>query len=152
MQPKPILKAIESELGLVLHNVHSINNGGCGIFAEHLYYTLSKAGLEPIITVIGKGEEQIKEVLRNNGKGSEIEFYHIVLYVDGYYIDSGGLMIDLPLRWINATLVRGMSIDLLKEWNKDENNWNPCFDRSQIKYIEGGFKKIEKKVLKDLED
>ena len=150
MQPKQILKEIVNELGLVVHNVNFINSGGCGIFAEHFYYTLSKAGLKPTIVVIGRGEQQIKEALQNNGKHYDIHFSHIMLYVDGVYLDSHGVHIKLHSQWSNHAVVTGMPIDLLKEWNQDAGSWNPTFDRNQIKYIEGGFKKIEKKVLKDL--
>jgi hypothetical protein len=146
-----VVQAVLNEYALVVNRINHINLGGCGLFAEYLYLTLTNLGLKPKIAIVGRNKDTIKYVLKNNGSAHDLQWSHIIVYVGGMYLDSSGIRISpSPDAVRYPDVVTGMSLDLLREWNNNPRYWNPTFDRRQKKYIEYGFKEIEKKASKKL--
>ncbi len=147
-----LLKAVIDEFGFVNNYVTNINRGGCGFFAQYLYMTLYNIGLQPDITIVGRGEENIKNVIQNNGSPNDITHWaHILIHVEGKYIDSDGVLINpTPDKVQYPDIVKGLTIELLREWNKNFRYWNPTFDRSQKETIKKGFLEIERIVKKKI--
>lgn len=150
---KEIIKtALEKYAETTGNKVWNLNRGGCGIFAEHLYYVLKKAGLDPKIVIIGGISHLIENSIKHNLSGRDLEFTHIVLRVNGYYVDSDAIRTPRAVlaKWRNDCVIEGLTIEQLNSWNKDEYVWNSDFDRSQIKKIEKGFEKINKIINEKL--
>lgn len=103
---KAILVANElyEEYKPINEKVKYINHGGCGIFAEHLYYTLIKLGLKPSLGVITRNVKGMRERIiawkTHSGAVAESVFVvnhgyacidHIVVILEGKIIDSEGV-------------------------------------------------------------
>jgi len=155
MKRKKVLDILNTELQKINNNHQSINRGGCGIFAEALYLSLSKVGLKPKLAVLTRrtemDEKEVKKNLKNNANAYEVPFSHIVVVIGKKYIDSNGVQksfMNTPF-W-NCLCVKGMDVELLKEWNKNKYNWNDVFNRTQIPSIKKKIKAIEPKLIEVL--
>lgn len=139
----------------VFNNIKHINNGGCGIFAEGLYYTLKKLNLKPKLVLLTTNAEEANITIKNNHKNIPLHYnIHIMVYVNGKYIDISGIKdkvyIDsFRFGYSKAYPIKDLPIELLREWNKIEDNWNERFDRSNIKKILTGMNKIVNKYNKE---
>ena len=100
MQEIDVLFELSEECVKTINDeIPTINQGGCGIFAEKLYNILDKMGLNPTVVFITRYTGDWREWLGYdlNDKGVSIRngmldpFCHVMVKVDGYYLDSSGI-------------------------------------------------------------
>ena len=133
----------------------TINYGGCGLFAKSLHKALTTKGYDVKFVFLSHTKYARNLV---NGEIDDFDWinilengnwFHIVAYVNGKYIDANGVYSD---KGDYLTNVRGgrmaffskeFGVDLLSELVNTEYGWNPTFKRELIK-------PIEKKLIKDL--
>lgn len=148
MNRKLILTKAVNMLPIVLNDVKNINAGGCGLFAEHFYYFLQSIGFNPTLAIVTTSPQMTEEQLHNNGTPMYTPFNHIMIWIDefGLYLDSNGIHTAQPIIYPKKSygVVKGMDIQLLREWNKNEHiaHWNPTFNRKQVNKIKKGFKEV----------
>lgn len=135
--------------------VGNINCGGCGIFAEKLFILLINLGLKPKLIVLTENKKGMDDRILNNNYRAYIT--HIVIKLGNRYIDSLGLyktIDEIRLKhgysiW-ECRISTKLTLDKLKEWNKDAGIWNRKFDRNHIKTIEKKLNECYKKAEKVL--
>lgn len=167
---KAILIANElyNEYKPINEKVKYINHGGCGIFAEHLYCTLIKLGLNPSLGVITRNAKGMMERIiawrSHNGVIAESIYEvnhgcacvdHVVVILEGKIIDSEGVYNSYKEikdgRYSEYEITDTLCLKVLRSWNNEGNFWNWFFDRSNIKLIEKKLEDCYKKVKKNLE-
>ncbi len=151
-----LFEFIRQEFQKINNSVYKLNAGGCGIFAEFAYRSLVNVGLKPELAVLTRPNEmtvdKVKESLRNNASAFEVPFNHVVLIIGKKLIDSNGVHNhprDISEHYSRLHLVKGLDVELLKEWNSNPYNWNTIFDRKKIPLIQKRMRKFEK-ALKDV--
>lgn len=132
--------------------IENINNGGCGVFAESAFNMLSELGLKPklVIIALDSVKSLTKSCVSNKASFSYTPFHHIVIQINGKYLDSKGLYNNLSETEHYKSgfgVVKGLPIDLLSEWNKEEFGWNPKFDREKnVEKIEDELFYVKEKI------
>lgn len=147
---KELLHKLQPELRKLDFSIANVNCGGCGLFAEELYNTLSKVGYKLEIGIITRDVEEITNRITNNKNGGGADWSHIVIVTKGVIIDSDGLHSNVKEFHYSGepTIVTGMSIELLKQWNSIKGDWNPTFDRKKyLPIIKKEFLRIEEEVF-----
>lgn len=132
-----------------------INEGGCGIFAKHLYIALNRLGFDTKIVFIGETEnkDQLTYLAENNKiKGKRFGVLHCLIALNDYiFLDSDGVQLPPNIR-VSASsgteYFGELSIESLDTLNHFKDAWNDMFDVKCEKDIEKCFSTIEK----DFED
>ena len=139
-------------------NHSTINYGGCGIFAQLLYYNMRKyLGITPEIVIFDwPWNQELSGTYGVNQYDSLGEFaadgytcIHITLKVNDYYIDSSGIH---KKQWFEKAyrskllVHEGMKIQTLVKWVRSSDAWNPTFDRYSIGDINDDMVEVMKHV------
>jgi hypothetical protein len=128
--------------------VPNINCGGCGIFAEALYNSLTKLGNKPKLIVLTNNPTYMRLCIREDiGINS---LWHIIVKVGNYYYDSNGRFSSVSdiikkYDYPNLTCV-DVPIERLAEWNKDKSIWNSKFNRAHINKVHNVLNTITQKI------
>ncbi len=67
------IERLSKTLNALAEKFVSVNSGGCGIAALHLYFALRRVGQKPKLVVAG-------------------EFYHVMIELDGRLLDAHGIV------------------------------------------------------------
>jgi len=134
-----LLTDIFKEIQPINEQVDSINCGGCGVFAEHLYDLFIKLGHKPELAIITNSKKDMDKRVKGIPWENYPSITHIVVKVDKYYMDNSGVfdkIEDVPGYgfWGNE-LCTDLTIETLKEWTSWSSLWNDTFDRKHIKTI-----------------
>ncbi len=153
MEKKRIVSYVFKEYNeRITPKVPNLNIGGCGVFAEHLYKLLISVGVKPKIVVITDNIAAMNDRILNNGDEWGAIIKHIVLFINGKYIDSDGVynsVKDIHHNKYGTLITDKLTIEVLEKWNKGDF-WNECFDKKKYTpFIKKQFKGIEKKVVKE---
>ena len=165
----PIVKAVSELTKKHIDNkIPYINWGGCGIVAEHLHDLFTSIGVKDIEIVLLVKAWRIEDMdyFLDNIKKRRLApdfntkeysnippFSHIILRVDGVYIDSEGVYKDWEQikGYYDTDIVFGMDYDLLHKINRKPSLWNRVYKRKlHNKDVKTNFRLIEKKIKKDL--
>lgn len=135
-------------------SVENIQYGGCGIFAQNIYNILTRLGYQPKIIVITKTLETIEDwVLKNNKDPYYFDVTHIVIELDGVYIDNNGVYLKttsiMHCDDENLKVTDIVTPVVLKEW-VDNLHWNQRFDRRDVSVIEHKLNQVYELFEKDL--
>ncbi len=152
------IKKLVNEYVSINNEIRNLNQGGCGIFAEHLYFTLKKMGYKPRLILLTRDKEQLRKFVKLNTTDCS-DFYflsigHVVVSINGKLIDSRGIHDTVEECWSSLYYeykTLPVKLALLQKWNKDEHFWNSSFDRRNIKTIEKKLANCYKKLHKKLE-
>ena len=128
--------------------INYINSGGCGIFAVLLYKALVNLGLSPKLMVLTNEAEEMKKRIRNENHdywGSLV--VHTYVYIFGKYMDSEGLFDDPYKNFGDYRQITEIPVEVMEEWNNNEEIWNDKFNRKHIPVIKKKFDEINEKVL-----
>jgi hypothetical protein len=149
--PLKIVKALFNEYKDINTSVKNINWGGCGIFAEQLYKTLLKLGIETKLAVITNDARQLKRRIKNKPYKNEPLVQHVVVRLGKKLIDSEGIYNkpkDINFYYDNE--IAPIPLAVLSKWNKKADFWKDYFNRKDIKTIKTKLAESRKKVKKDL--
>jgi len=141
-------KASQKEIALLAKRLRAIgkkipniNYGGCGVFAYALHAALAKSGIKSAIAIVSrKGNGVIRSVNELDGA----HFMHMIVRVDGKYLDSDGVYAGNTLTAVsNSRAKYGWMADkldvahpkALTAMNKLADEWNPRFDRTNIRIV-----------------
>lgn len=157
-----VLKAFVKEVIKINKQYPYINYGGCGVFAERLYDKLKLFGYKPKIVVLVNSKQCFADSMKmldergldyywiNRTEG----FSHIMVKVNGYYVDSEGMyksQADMPSKWRYYDIYeKGMKIGSLRKCTADERFWNDRFDRYDIPAIENRLDSIYRRIAKKI--
>jgi len=147
------------ELREFLDNVPNINRGGCGVSAYSMYCLLEKQKqLKPdtrIIYIHRKiwGDYSTNKWFLDNQEGNADSASHVILFHDGYYLDSSEEFTNLStLIDVFFTGDKESEFDILDipqqlthifmKSSLENGSWNDSFDTKNIEVIENklGFK------------
>lgn len=151
------VKQLVAEYQDINHKVQNLNRGGCGVFAEQLYITLKKMGYKPKIVVLTRDKKSLAmfAMLKtsNTDVPLSVSIGHVAIQLKGKLIDSKGIHNTIQECWWSHYPFSKLpiSLELLKIWNSDNDFWNNCFDRKNIKTIEKKLADCYKKINKNLE-
>lgn len=135
MKSDQLLKTLYNEYVNINSKLPTLNMGGCGLFAEHLYNVLVDLGFNPKLVIITNDPKEMEQLINNEIHHTECmtSIRHIVVKVDRYYIDSKLITsnVDMFGYGRNSRYTDKLSVDVLSEWNKDIERWNDAFDRNK---------------------
>ena len=129
-----------------------INYGGCGVFAQLMYYAIKKEfGVSPIILTLLRQQGAINrhryknDANINNFKSlgdfndTNYLIQHIIIEIpnSNYCIDSDGIH---SKKWVDTEYEPDryndkMNIQTLTRWARNKESWNDMFDRAEIPMI-----------------
>lgn len=130
------------------NNFLDINSGGCGIFALMLAKELNAIGIEAELAWIGYGDESeevtenITELVENTDCLYNLVFKHklyckhMVVYINGFYIDSTGVYQDLDDTDWGGVLLGVFKMNQVAHICNDRKGWNTWFNSRNIPRIE----------------
>lgn len=147
------------ELREFLDNIRNINYGGCGISVYAMYCLLEKQNqLKSDTKIIYIHRKMLDDYSTNksfldNQEGHADSASHVILFHDGYYLDSSEKSTDLStLISLFSSFSNIDEFEFLKipqqlthvfmKSSLENGSWNYMFDRKNIKVIENklGFK------------
>ena len=133
------IAALAKRLRAIGKKIPNINYGGCGVFAEALHAALAKSGIKSAIAIVSREGDG---VIRSVNELNFAQFMHMVVRVDGKYLDSDGVYASNTLTAVsNSRAKYGFMADkldvahpkALKAMNRLAGEWNPMFDRTNIR-------------------
>jgi len=129
----------------------NINYGGCGVFAQLMYYAIKKEfGVSPIILTLLRHNASNRNRYKNDaninnfkslGDFSDVGYMlsHIIIEIpnSNYCIDSDGIH---SKKWFDIEYTPDryndkMTIQTLTRWARNKESWNDMFDRAEIPNI-----------------
>lgn len=139
----------------------NVNVGGCGIVAYKLAKELCKIGLDAKIAWLGhrgdtsnNNNKEFNDLLDSN-TNNDLSLYdlheysircgHCMVMVDGYFIDSNGVVTEPDSRWPHTYTITWQQ---LKPLANNSDGWNLRFDRDCVPQL----KKTIKNIVKSLVD
>lgn len=116
--------------------VNKIDQGGCGVFALHLYRRLVELGFKPKIRVV-RGTSgnyySLKDIKRNFSNNYTHSFGHVFLRLGKNIIDSNGVFTDDNYSWFSRYgEISGTLPDSILEEACTNGEWCHNFNRRQI--------------------
>lgn len=134
----------------VVKDIPNVNHGGCGVVAEELYHIFSSLNFKPKIVVMTSMPNSVKKFIKNSEiTGESIALNHIIISIEGKYVDSTGVyksaksLVESNFDG-RYKIVSGLTINQLALLNKNYPHWNSSFDR------EKNIPKIKRRVKKIL--
>jgi len=146
-----------SEIDKIVRHVnglfYNINRGGCGVFASILAKELDELDVRYEICVINYNinhdkAEQLNNLVKtlreqnNNNKltrnvlhDNGVYIEHVMLRIEGKYVDSTGVHKHIPNSWGAGLTITTLTKDELHEMANTTLGWNNEFNRNQIKGI-----------------
>jgi hypothetical protein len=113
-----------------------INQGGCGIFAKHVYLNLTKMGYDVKIGFVGRnGDKKPLNDLTNNNTVSKKRFgvvHTVIQFSDYLFFDSDGITrtpTDIARQSRKKYFYGTISLESLEILIKNKYSWNDMFDR-----------------------
>lgn len=148
-------KALSGKLQTINGNYPHINAGGCGFFAQVLGNALKNKGIKVEYIFLGSTFWSTKENIINlsnetiNTVGMK-EIYdeynvalgHIVVKVDGVFIDSTGVKDDVAEFKLNYVEAGTITAETLEKWVKC-SDWNNDFTDNHLYDMETIKKEVE---------
>ena len=149
-----MLKEFVNEYVSINQRIKYINFGGCGVFAEHLYDKLELLGFKPKLVVFTNSCKELEKRLSLDEKKMidywKGMFYHIMIMVDGYYVDCKWCSSEIPALYTKHEISKKLDIGTLRYINQLPI-WNSTFDRDNIpviiKRLDKAYKKFTTKSL-----
>lgn len=120
-----------------------INEGGCGIFAKHLFLNLQSLGLETEFKIYflssKDGMKDLNYTIANNKIGNEhVGIQHCYVRINDFiFVDSKGVEVSPVQSTKNSkNMTTGeLSIEVLQTLIDNVGSWNEVFDRDCEKNI-----------------
>lgn len=130
-----------------------INEGGCGIFAKHLYLNLQTLGLDNKFEIYYLSEKDMIKDLTYPLKNNKIENQHVgiqhcfVKINDYIFVDSKGVEVSpvLVTKGSKDMFTGTISLEVLQTLIDNDGSWNDVFDRDCEEQIKTELGKMKEK-------
>jgi len=130
-----------------------INEGGCGIFAKHLYLNLLTLGLENTFEIYYLSDKDMLKDLNYTIQNNKIKNQHVgiqhcfVKINDFIFVDSKGVEVSpvLVTKGSKEMFTGTISIEALQTLIDNDGSWNDVFDRDCEEQIKTELGKMKEK-------
>lgn len=154
LKPIDIAARLYNEYCEINHIIPTINSGGCGVFAEHLYRVLRDMDLNPLFVIFTNDKVSMEKRVANSDEyWGYASVAHIMIELDGNLIDCEGIYDSVKdTRYNHYQECKTLDLFTLTKWNLNPNQWNSTFDRRHITTIENKLNECYQKVYLSLRE
>lgn len=125
-----VFKKLE-EVCKKVNGIKHINRGGCCVYAYHISRILTKLKISHKVVVVDRFPSVVvKSLMDGNFMGAN----HVLIYSNGFYIDSEGLSITYNKYGSKKKI--NLDLNVFKAWSENRNIWNPTYSIRNNKKIE----------------
>lgn len=125
-----IFKKLE-EVCKKVDRIKHINRGGCCVYAYNISKILTKLKISHKVVIVDIYPNKVIKSLIN---GNFIGANHVLIYSNGFYIDSEGLLTTCN-RYGSKKKIN-LDLNVFKAWSEDRFLWNSAYNISNNKKIE----------------
>lgn len=125
-----VFKKLE-EVCKEVNKIKYINLGGCCVYAYHISRILTKLKISHKVVIMDIYPNKVIESLIN---GNFIGANHVLIYSNGFYIDSKGL--STTYNKYGSKKKINLDLNVFKAWSENRNIWNPTYSTRNNKKIE----------------
>lgn len=119
------------EVSKKVNKIKNINRGGCCVYAYNISKILTKLKISHKVVVVDSyPREVIESLVDGNFRGAN----HVLIYSNGFYIDSTGL--STTYNRYGSKKKINLDLTVLKKWSECRSIWNPTYSTINNKEIE----------------
>ena len=119
------------EVSKKVNKIKNINRGGCCVYAYNISKILTKLKISHKVVVV---DSYPREVIKSLAEGYFRGANHVLIYSNGFYIDSEGLSTTYN-RYETKKKIN-LDLTVLKKWSESRSVWNPTYSTINNKKIE----------------
>ena len=125
-----IFKKLE-EVSKEVNKIKYINQGGCCVYAYHISRILTKLKISHKVVIADSYPDNVIESLKT---GPFMGANHVLIYSNGFYIDSTGLMTNYTKYSYKKKI--DLDLNVFKKWAECRPIWNNTYSTRNNKKIE----------------
>ena len=125
-----IFKKLE-EVSKEVNKIKYINQGGCCVYAYHISRILTKLKISHKVVIADSYPDDVIESLKT---GPFMGANHVLIYSNGFYIDSTGLMTNYTKYSYKKKI--DLDLNVFKKWAEYRPIWNNTYSTRNNKKIE----------------
>ena len=125
-----IFKKLE-EVSKEVNKIKNINRGGCCVYAYNISKILTKLKISHKVVIMDNYPNDVISCLMS---GDFIGANHVLIYSNGFYIDSEGLSTTYTRYGTKKKI--NLDLHILKAWSDKRSSWNPTYSTINNKKIE----------------
>ena len=125
-----IFKKLE-EVSKEVSKIKNINRGGCCVYAYNISKILTKLKISHKVVIMDSYPDRVIDSLIT---GNLIGANHVLIYSNGFYIDSTGL--STTYNRYGSKKKINLDLAVFEEWAKYRSIWNPTYSIRNNKKIE----------------
>lgn len=125
-----VFKKLE-EVCKEVNKIKYINQGGCCVYAYHISRILTKLKISHKVVIADGYPDSVIESLKT---GCFTGANHVLIYSNGFYIDSTGLMITYNKYSYKKKI--DLDLNVFKKWAECRSIWNNTYSTRNNKKIE----------------
>ena len=119
------------EVSKKVNKIKNINRGGCCVYAYNISKILTKLKISHKVVVVDSYPDRvIDSLITGNFRGAN----HVLIYSNGFYIDSTGL--STTYNKYGSKKKINLDLAVFEEWAKYRDIWNPTYSTINNKKIE----------------
>ena len=119
------------EVSKKVNKIKNINRGGCCVYAYNISKILTKLKISHKVVVV---DSYPKEVIKSLKDGIFRGANHVLIYSNGFYIDSTGL--STTYNRYGSKKKINLDLAIFEEWAKYRGIWNPTYSTINNRKIE----------------
>lgn len=119
------------EVSKKVNKIKNINRGGCCVYAYNISKILTKLKISHKVVIVDSYPDRVIDSLIT---GNLIGANHVLIYSNGFYIDSTGLSTTYN-RYRSKKKIN-LDLTVLKKWSESRSIWNPTYSTINNKKIE----------------
>lgn len=119
------------EVSKKVNKIKNINRGGCCVYAYNISKILTKLKISHKVVIVDSYPDRVINSLIT---GNLIGANHVLIYSNGFYIDSTGL--STTYNKYGSKKKINLNLAVFEEWAKYRGIWNPTYSTIHNKKIE----------------
>ena len=119
------------EVSKKVNKIKNINRGGCCVYAYNISKILTKLKISHKVVIVDSYPDRVINSLIT---GNLIGANHVLIYSNGFYIDSTGL--STTYNKYGSKKKINLDLAVFEEWAKYRDIWNPTYSTINNKEIE----------------
>ena len=125
-----IFKKLE-EVSKEVNKIKNINQGGCCVYAYHISRILTKLKISHKVVIADVYSDTVIKSLKTD---CFMGANHVLIYSNGFYIDSTGLMTTYNKYGSKKKI--DLDLNVFKKWAECRSIWNNTYSTRNNKKIE----------------